>query len=205
MKVNRSIEFFDAQFNRQVREKDFALNPFEKLALPYLHGTVLDMGCGLGNLSIEAARRGCSVLALDASPNAIDRIKQVATEEALSLKAELADFEAYRITELFDTVIAIGLFMFFPKQRALELLTDAQLHVSPGGIAIVNVMIEGTTYLEMFEPDHYYLFGKMDLQEYFRNWQILESRHQTFEAPGKTLKEFITLIARKQHGQASED
>jgi tellurite methyltransferase len=83
MNAIRSIAFFDTQFERQVKERDFALNPFEKLALPYLQGRLLDMGCGLGNLSVEAARRGCSVLALDASPNAIARIQQAATEEAL--------------------------------------------------------------------------------------------------------------------------
>jgi tellurite methyltransferase len=197
MKVNRTIAFFDAQFERQVREKDFALNPFEKLVLPFLHGKVVDMGCGLGNLSIEAARRGCSVLALDASPTAVARIQQVASEEALSLRAELADFENYRSTEMFDTVVAIGLFMFFPKKRALELLADAQAHVSPNGIAVVNVMIKGTTYLEMFEPGHHYLFGKTELQEHFIDWEILELRHDSFDAPGQTVKEFTTTIARR--------
>jgi tellurite methyltransferase len=141
MNTIRSIAFFDSQFERQVKEQEFALNPFEKLALPYLHGKLLDMGCGLGNLSIEAARRGCSVLAMDTSPNAIARICKVASEEALALRAEQADFETYRVAEMFDTVVAIGLFMFFPKQRALELLADAQAHVKPNGIAVVNVMI----------------------------------------------------------------
>lgn len=72
------------------------------------------MGCGLGNLSIEAARRGLSVVALDASPNAIARIKDVAAAEALPLQAEKIDFDSFVIQGAFDTVIAIGLFMFFP-------------------------------------------------------------------------------------------
>lgn len=198
MTVNRAIAFFDTQFGRQVREKDFALNPFEKLALPYLHGNLLDMGCGLGNLSIEAARRGCSVLALDVSPIAIARIQQVASEEALPLRAEQADFETYWISEMFDTVVAIGLFMFFPKERALGLLADAQAHVKPNGITVVNVLIEGTTYLEMFEPGHYYLFGRTELQKYFRDWEILEDRFDIFDAPGQTVKEFSTIIARRR-------
>ncbi len=51
-----SVRFFETQFERQVRENDFALNPFETLALDHVAGDLLDLGCGLGNLSLEAAR-----------------------------------------------------------------------------------------------------------------------------------------------------
>ena len=194
---NRGIEFFDTQFQRQVREGNFALNPFEKLALPFLRGRVLDLGCGLGNLSIEAARCGCSVLALDCSASAIARIQQAASAEKLAIQAEEADLASYRIAETFDTVVAIGLLMFFPKSRALEMLEDIKGHVSPGGIAIVNVLIEGTTYLDMFEPGYYYLFGHDELQERFVGWELLESRYDNFEAPGPSIKAFATVIARR--------
>ena len=46
-----SVRFFETQFRRQLDGGDFALNPFERLALPYLKGDVLDLGCGLGNLA----------------------------------------------------------------------------------------------------------------------------------------------------------
>ena len=197
MKGNLTVAFFDAQFERQAREADFALNPFEKLALPFLHGKVLDMGCGLGNLSIEAARCGCSVTALDASPNAITRVRQAALAEALPITAAEVDFEFYAVTDMFDAVVAIGLFMFFPKKRALELLANAQAHVLPGGMAIVNVLVEGTTYLDMFEPEHYYLFSENELRQRFSGWGVLEFRRDSFPAPGQTVKEFATVVARK--------
>ena len=38
------VDFFERQFQRQVRDADFALNPFEQLALPYVAGSVLDLG-----------------------------------------------------------------------------------------------------------------------------------------------------------------
>jgi tellurite methyltransferase len=71
MSSNRSVEFFDRQFERQIQQTEAALNPFEQAALPHLRGRVLDFGCGLGNLALAAARAGCTVLALDASEVAI--------------------------------------------------------------------------------------------------------------------------------------
>ena len=73
-----SVQFFENQFQRQVKASQFDLNPFERLAVTYLQGEVLDLGCGLGNLAIEAAHRGCSVTAIDASPTAIERIRTAA-------------------------------------------------------------------------------------------------------------------------------
>jgi len=57
--------------------------------------------------------------------------------------------------------------MFFRRETALKLLTAIQEHVKPGGRAIVNVLIEGTTYLGMFDPDNYCLFRRNELEERF--------------------------------------
>jgi len=195
--MNQSIAFFETQFRRQVQEQDFALNPFEQLALPLLRGRVLDLGCGLGNLSIEAARRGCIVTALDASPTAIDRIRGSAAAESLPITAEVADLTNYKIAEDFDVIVSIGLLMFMPETHAHRVLRDLQAHVVPGGLAIVNVLIEGTTYLDMFQPGHYYLFHRSELEEQFAEWDLVKSKYQTFEAPRSLIKAFATVVARK--------
>jgi tellurite methyltransferase len=197
MDANHSISFFDNQFQKQVSEQGFALNPFEEAALPHLTGNVLDLGCGLGNLAIEAARRGASVVAVDASPTAIARVQQVAAEEKLALRGVQSDLANYQIVGQFDSIAAIGLLMFFGRGRALELLEEIQRHVKPGGYAVINVLIEGTTYLGMFQPDHYTLFGREELGQRFAGWKVLEMTYQTCPAPDNTEKVFATLIAQK--------
>jgi len=194
---NRSVEFFETQFQRQVREQNYALNPFETFALDYLVGTVLDLGSGLGNLSLEAGRRGHRVIAVDASPAAVARINTDAQREGLPVRAIQADVEKWSIDQPYDTIVAIGLLMFFRRERALELLRCIQEHVNPGGRAIVNVLVEGTTYMGMFDADNYYLFAHKQLEEQFAGWGILSSRHDTFPAPEGTRKEFSTVIAEK--------
>ncbi len=199
---SRSVAFFDTQFQRQVREHDYALNPFETSALEYLTGFVLDLGCGLGNLSLEAGRRGHRVAAVDASATAVARINADAQREGLPVQAIEADLETWAIDQPYDTVVAIGLLMFFRRERALALLRDIQKHVNPGGRAIVNVLIEGTTFMGMFHADNYYLFQHNEIEERFAGWSILSSRYQTFPAPGSTLKVFSTVIAEKPAQEA---
>lgn len=192
-----SVDFFENQFQRQVRETDFALNPFEQIALAHVAGSVLDLGCGLGNLSLEAARRGCSVTAVDASPTAIERVRTAALQERLPLQALQADLGCFVIEQQYDTIVAIGLLMFFRKERALALLRQIGQHLRPGGRAIVNVLVEGTTYLGMFKPDEYHLFGASELEQAFAGWSLLVARHDSFPAPEGTRKEFATVIAQK--------
>ena len=198
MITNQSIAFFDTQFQKQVASNDFDLNPFEKVALPFVHGHVLDLGCGMGNLSIEAARRGANVLAIDASSAAIERIQKTALAENLAIDGTLADIGNYEITGQFDTIIVIGLLMFFERGKALALLADIQEHVADQGIAIINVLTEGTTFMGMFDADNYYLFGQSELEDRFKKWNILRSIHDIFDAPGNTSKKFSTIIAQKK-------
>jgi len=193
-----SVDFFDHQFRQQVEAQDFQLNPFELAALPHLRGRVLDFGCGLGNLALAAARRGCSVLALDASPAAISHLQQRVTADALAVNAIEADLRDYRIEEKFDCVVSIGLLAFFDCATAARQLSMLQAGVDDGGIAVINTMIEGTTWLDVFGTGGYCLYPRDELVSRFAGWEILQSEFRDFEAPGKTLKSFVTIIARKQ-------
>jgi tellurite methyltransferase len=197
MNTNPSVEFFDAQFKQQITEHDFALNPFELAAVPYLSGRVLDFGCGMGNLAVHAARAKHEVVALDASPTAIKHLHRVAQEDTLTLQATQADLRTAQLHDDFDTVVSIGLLMFFDCQTALQQLEHLKSLVRPGGVAVINVLTEGTTFMGMFSSEGHCLFGADDLLTRFVGWRILTHDHSCFPAPGNTVKAFATLIAQR--------
>jgi tellurite methyltransferase len=164
---------------------------------------VLDFGCGLGNLAFAAAKRGCKVTALDASPAAVEHIRLRAAAEGAPVSASLADLRNYPISGEYDCIVSIGLLMFFDCATAFKALSQLQSHARPGGIAVVNVMVEGTTYLEMFDPSGHCLFAPLEMQNRFAGWRIEHSEFSDFEAPHRTLKRFSTVIARKPNAQFS--
>ena len=197
MSSNRSVDFFDRQFERQIHQAESALNPFEQAALPHLRGRVLDFGCGMGNLALAAARAGCTVLALDASEVAISHLQQAAAAESLAVQAQVADLARHRVSGEFDAIVSIGLLMFLDCASAHRALDDLQAHLVPGGTLLVNVLVEGTTYMDMFDPQQHCLFPKDFLQTRLAGWEVIASGHQEFAAPGNTVKSFATIVARK--------
>lgn len=197
MSLSHSVDFFERQFQRQLREQEHTLNPFEQAALPWLRGRVLDYGCGLGQLSLAAARRGCEVLALDASATAIAHLRQVAQDEGLAIDAREAELSAYQLHDDFDSVVCIGLLMFLDCDSALHQLTQLQQRLRPGGVMVLNVLVEGTSYLAMFDPQRHCLLTAQQLRERFAGWTLELFELSDFPAPGNTIKSFVTLIGHK--------
>lgn len=203
MNSDTSIRFFDTQFQRQVQVSDLALNPFELQALPYLRGKVLDYGCGLGNLALAAAANGSQVVAIDASPTAIQHLRSIAQNGSLAIEALEADLRTYQLREDFDAIACIGLLMFFDCPTAFAQLQQLQARVRPGGVAAINVLVEGTTFLDMFDPSGHCLFARGEMSSRFDGWEILQFQYQDFPAANDTVKSFVTVIARKPAPQAA--
>lgn len=157
-------------------------NPFELAAIPHLNGRLFYYGCGMGNLSLAAAIR---------------HIQQRAAAQALSVHGVVADLRDYELDEDLDAVVFIGLLMFFDCPTAFRALSNLQARVREGGVAVVNVLIEGTTYLKMFGAESHCLFSRAEMETHFSGWSVFHFEFSDFEAPGATKKVFTTLIARK--------
>jgi tellurite methyltransferase len=195
---NKAIDFFSEQFDRQIDTAEYRLNAFEERALAHLEGDVLDLGCGLGNLAVAAAERGHQVLALDACNRAVDDLRRRAASRSLPLRAGWADLSDWKAEGTYDSVVSIGLLMFLDCAVARRVMDEIERAVRPGGVCVLNVLVEGTTFMTMFDEDAYCLFPRDALLERFAGWAVLDHRIEDFDAPEPgTIKRFATLIARR--------
>ena len=83
------------------------------------------------------------------------------------------------------------------EEGAIRMLGTMRRHVRPGGRLILNVLIEGTTFLDMFEGDYYHLFAQGELEELLSDWEPLLSQRDSIEVTGGSAKEFLTLVYRR--------
>jgi ubiquinone/menaquinone biosynthesis C-methylase UbiE len=104
---------------------------------------VLDVAAGNGNVSLAAARRGCEVVATDYVPALLERARERAAAECLSMEFREADAEALPFPDhSFDVVVSTFGVMFTPDQAraAAELIRVCR----PGGkIGLANWTPDG--------------------------------------------------------------
>jgi ubiquinone/menaquinone biosynthesis C-methylase UbiE len=107
------------------------------------HQKVLDVAAGNGNVSLAAARRWCEVVATDYVPALLDRARERADAERLSITFREADAEALPFEGgSFDVVVSTFGVMFTPDQdrAAAELLRVCR---RGGKIGLANWTPEG--------------------------------------------------------------
>ena len=100
---------------------------------------LLDIMCGYGRHSLELAKRGVHVSAIDNLPDYINEIKEKATAQNLDIDCICADVLETQIDKKFDAVICMGnSLQFFNEEDTLRVLTNISDHIKPGGKFYIN-------------------------------------------------------------------
>jgi len=139
-------------------EIDFIINHF-KLD-PGKH--ILDVMCGYGRHSIELARRGLSVTAVDNLVDYIDEIKNIATAENLKIECICADALEMQVNTQFDAALCMGnSLQFFNENDVLQLLSKISDHLTPAGKLFINTWSISEIAIKNFKDKSWSRFGEL--------------------------------------------
>lgn len=102
----------DEEFNEAyknllpIRERESTIKVMEFVVANLRGHTVLEVGCGNGDLSIACARRGHEVLATDLLEDSLSRVRKKAQDANVPLRTEIADIQRLPYPDKsFDTTI----------------------------------------------------------------------------------------------------
>lgn len=100
---------------------------------------VLDIMCGYGRHSLELARRGMQVTAVDNLPDYINEIKEASKIDKLDIQAYCEDVLEMQIDQQYDAACCMGnSLQFFNEDELLKLLVKISGHLKPGGKFFIN-------------------------------------------------------------------
>lgn len=141
------------------------------------HPAVLDMPCGVGRHSIELARRGARVTAVDLTPPLLDIARQRADEAGVDVTFEQGDMRTYSPEPgAFDLALSLFSSLGYSCDRADDVATlrNHRTALRPGGALVVDTnakeIIAGTFVSPRFyEADGYVIEDRAEvLDDYGR-------------------------------------
>jgi SAM-dependent methyltransferase len=99
-------------------------------------GRLLDSGCGTGEHSLLAAERGCVVIGVDISRNAIEKAQEKAARRGIDVDFTVANMlNAVPFEDgLFDTVLDSGVFHSFAGSEQRAYVDNLTRLTKPGGV-----------------------------------------------------------------------
>lgn len=129
----------------RLMEVDYSERAEYLLSLFSLHGgkygTLLDLACGSGSLTLELARRGCDMVAVDGSEDMLSAAREKAAVQdanVLWLCQDMTELDLYGTVE--GAVCTLDSLNHLPSAAAIEkTLCRLSLFVEPKGLFIFDV------------------------------------------------------------------
>lgn len=101
--------------------------------------SILDIGCGYGNLTLQLAKKGYNVTGIDISEFIINEARLKAAAANCNCTFEAHDFLSFETGHKFDIITDRGFLTVLMKQNKIEALAKVHHLLIPGGCFFLKI------------------------------------------------------------------
>lgn len=138
---------------------------------------VLEVGCGTGQYTVELAKRGYSVTAVDMSSVMIKYAKEKLQSMGLQAHWALADIKEYvEKIDLYQGILSVTAFEFIPNPEII--LRKLYNSLEPGGCLVIGVIAGQSLWSDLYttiaaqNPDSVFTHARFYTEQDIANWKI---------------------------------
>jgi cyclopropane fatty-acyl-phospholipid synthase-like methyltransferase len=170
--------------------KDDPADPLLLAALKIMNcqpGQALDLGCGSGRDSLELARRGWTVKAVDKDVGGLELLRSRASDAGLHhVTIEQATFEALSLPEnFFDLVYSAFALSFCSIAGWPSFWNEVIQSMKPEAFLAANFFGDRDGFRLSPRAESMTFFNGTELRDLFAQMEILEVIEKEFEAPSR--------------------
>ncbi len=142
--------------------------------------SILDLGCGIGRISLEFARRGFRVTGVDRTIRYLEQARQQAEKENLNVEFIHSDMRAFMRPDAFDSVVSMyTTFGYFENQADdRRVVNNIYISLKPAGTVLIDIHGKETLAKIFQERQWSEREGAILLQEHkvIQNWSWMQTR-----------------------------
>lgn len=143
---------------------------------------LIDLGAGEGRDAVFFAEQGVEVVAVDISPVGLAKADRLAEERGVEITTIVADINELELSGPMDVVFSSGAVQFFRPAVRRRQFERFQRMTKPGGLHAIFAFVDHPDVPPAPDTtDDQYLFGRDELQSYYRGWELLCSEEIVFD------------------------
>ncbi len=174
LKINRYEEKYKCTSNYYGSKIKRVTREILEVLPPTQPRTVLDIGCGIGEMAVFFARNGYIVSAFDIDEENLNIGKNLARSVGVDVNFFCADLLKYKIESKFDIIYAKDFLYHVPPQDRTRIFEMIQANTNVGGLNALNAYVEKSF---LGEPPEWrndkYFYQTAELFGYYgKNWRL---------------------------------
>ena len=158
--------------------------------IPELTGSVLEIGCGTGIISINLAKKSLQVTAVDKNPKAVEATRFNSINNNVDIEILEGDMFTPVPNRKFETIICNPPYLPPPDQKYQDPELDLAVEGGTGGIEFTETFLsEAAHYLE--KSGSIYLIISSRMKDFKTNWNRETIHQEKFFFERLTLERFF--------------